>query len=298
MHRSNDISEPPISASSAGAQALEQLAAHPAGKVSGVTSAGIFITLESGKVVFVSEQDGRGPLSVYLGKSEPSFKWVQAGDRVAAGGQSLVFSRAGIQISLPQDGWRPAPPAKVASPRAEQRERLMWLAHHGLQSRTPRGLAKYLPVILGYGSEGTGGFEDEWQVTAKLRALQEAVDWKDSKLVETMLPLLGMGIGLTPSGDDLIVGMLLMINRWQLELFGENRLLINEAITREAWRRTTGLSASLIECAALGEADSRLVAVADCIACGLPNEETAFEGLLTWGSSSGLDTLAGMAVVT
>jgi hypothetical protein len=52
----------------------------------------------------------------------------------------------------------------------------------------------------------------------------------------------------------------------------------------------------MIECAALGEADERLVAVADCIFVGDPPEAECVSRVVGWGASSGTDALTGMAV--
>lgn len=60
--------------------------------------------------------------------------------------------------------------------------------------------------------------------------------------------------------------------------------------------RTTRPSARLIECAAGGEADERLLEVADHVWSGLPSGAWALESALGWGTSSGVDALTGMAL--
>ena len=83
-----------------------------------------------------------------------------------------------------------------------------------------------------------------------------------------------------------------------LELFVEVLQDLNRRLVAAAYERTTRLSANLIECAALGESDERLLNVVDCILTGSPPVAECLPELLTWGSSSGVDALAGMAVAT
>ena len=116
-------------------------------------------------------------------------------------------------------------------------------------------------------------------------------------MVDGLSGLLGVGRGLTPSGDDFIIGLLLALNRWRVGSWPHSGLRrLNQEVTDAAYQRTTRLSANMIECAALGEADERLVAVADCISVGDPPEAECVSRVLGWGASSGTDALIGMAV--
>lgn len=99
---------------------------------------------------------------------------------------------------------------------------------------------------------------------------------------ERLGDLLGQGPGLTPSGDDVILGLLLARARWGLP--------VDEDLVHEARRRTTTLSANLIALAAEGSADERLIELVDHVRGGGPTP-TAF---LDWGAHSGLDVLRGV----
>jgi hypothetical protein len=127
-----------------------------------------------------------------------------------------------------------------------------------------------------------------------LEALRRAMQTGDSQLmIDGLTGLLGRGRGLTPSGDDVVIGLLLMLNRWHTDLAWG---MLNRAVIEAAYRVTTTISANLIECAADGQGDERLVTVADGIVTGRPAIEECVECVLEWGSSSGLDALAGMAI--
>ena len=71
---------------------------------------------------------------------------------------------------------------------------------------------------------------------------------------------------------------------------------MNRAVIEAAYRATTTISANLIECAAAGQGDERLITVVDGIATGSASIDECVECVLDWGSSSGIDALVGMAI--
>jgi len=74
----------------------------------------------------------------------------------------------------------------------------------------------------------------------------------------------------------------------------QKSLLNTDALLSQAKIRTTSLSTALLTCAAQGAADERLLdALVYLAGCGT-QPETIQKELLSYGSSSGLDTLAGM----
>jgi hypothetical protein len=109
--------------------------------------------------------------------------------------------------------------------------------------------------------------------------------------------LLGLGQGLTPSGDDLVAGFLLALNRWGARLSPEiDTATLNQEIIMNTRSATSALAASLIECATLGQADERLLLALDGILDGSVPVEACLTALSGWGSSSGYDALVGMAL--
>jgi hypothetical protein len=109
--------------------------------------------------------------------------------------------------------------------------------------------------------------------------------------------VLGLGAGLTPSGDDLVAGLMLALNRWRFELAGDMDLeALNQDLTSLAYKKTTRLSANLIECTCQGEADERLILALDGIMAGKYDPAKCASALAGWGNTSGSDALAGMAL--
>jgi hypothetical protein len=116
-------------------------------------------------------------------------------------------------------------------------------------------------------------------------------------LIAALIPNLGLGGGLTPAGDDLALGFLLAANRWGKLLRPSLDLpAINQALVQAAYARTSTLSANLIECAASGQADERLILALDGIITGFPGLEACISYLSAWGNSSGGYALQGMAL--
>jgi hypothetical protein len=105
--------------------------------------------------------------------------------------------------------------------------------------------------------------------------------------------LIGLGIGLTPSGDDFLVGLLA-----GLEATGdEMRETLAAAIAAVAPGRTTTFGAALLEHACRGEFSQRLhdvlIATAARDAAGL---RRAIARATAYGATSGADTLAGVSL--
>jgi hypothetical protein len=116
-------------------------------------------------------------------------------------------------------------------------------------------------------------------------------------MADQMASLLGLGDGLTPAGDDLILGLLLILNRWGGVLApGFDVRPLNRAAIDQARQKTTALSQSLIACAALGQADERLLLALDGIMTDQTDPPACAAQLAGWGSSSGAAALAGMGV--
>jgi hypothetical protein len=141
--------------------------------------------------------------------------------------------------------------------------------------------------------------EELTPVLADIRRLEQAFHKGSSQeTLDIFRRLMGLGRGLTPSGDDFIMGLLLAVNRWP-GLFGPLLGLaeLNRQVIEKAYSVTTSISANLIEGATLGYGDERLISALDGIMTGyLPAEECA-NNLLALGASSGIDALVGITSV-
>lgn len=100
--------------------------------------------------------------------------------------------------------------------------------------------------------------------------------------------LAGVGPGLTPSGDDFLVGAILAL--W---LIGGHENLI-QLIYENSMPYTTRLSQEFLYCAFMGATDEAWYQFMEAL-CekDLLTLSIAFERVVNWGASSGLDRLAG-----
>jgi hypothetical protein len=106
--------------------------------------------------------------------------------------------------------------------------------------------------------------------------------------------LIGLGPGLTPSGDDLLGGALVALA--SLGFAGTRDMLWNAC--RADLDRTNDVSAAHLHCAALGCAASALHKAIDATIAGrVDHIATAVAGLSGIGHSSGRDAFAGALVV-
>ncbi|MCO6005789.1 DUF2877 domain-containing protein [Actinoallomurus purpureus] len=110
--------------------------------------------------------------------------------------------------------------------------------------------------------------------------------------------IVGLGPGLTPSGDDALAGLLLALRLLGGAVPGGGRAVwladwIGAAVTAYACERTTALAATLLQCAARGQASVEAAAVLRGIAGQEPLEPAAHR-LIDIGHTSGADVAWGL----
>jgi hypothetical protein len=109
--------------------------------------------------------------------------------------------------------------------------------------------------------------------------------------VDATVGLIGLGVGLTPSGDDYLVGLLA-----GLEASGNPaRNVLAAAIATQAPGRTTTIGVSMLVHATRGAFAERLHDVLVAIASGRQDALSTLVGrAVAYGATSGSDTLVGM----
>ncbi|MEU0565669.1 DUF2877 domain-containing protein [Nonomuraea sp. NPDC005983] len=111
--------------------------------------------------------------------------------------------------------------------------------------------------------------------------------------------LVGLGPGLTPSGDDVLAGLLVTLRQLG-RAAGTGRAVwladwLAAAVTYDARTRTTAISATLLHCAARGEASPEVIAVLRGLTGGQALEP-ALRRLHRLGHTSGADLAQGIAI--
>jgi len=246
----------------------------PGAHLLGVTSRGAFVCTESDQVLFLSEESYAGPLTLNLVQNPVVLSQIKPGCLVSIQKGCLFFHGTEVWLSTDQAmEWNP-PPSPV----------------------TPLSSSQRLPRLDWAIQQSNSQYSDF--TPAELGVLQLALQTKQSvAILKSLQPILGRGNGLTPAGDDLVIGLLLTFNRWRSWLYKDFPVeQINRLITQAARVYTTALSASLIECATQGQADERLINALDSLVTGAPDLEACISRLLSWGSSSGEYVLRGMTL--
>jgi len=114
--------------------------------------------------------------------------------------------------------------------------------------------------------------------------------------VSALAPLVGWGPGLTPAGDDSLVGMLAVLHRAAPPALAAGPLHRLEVVLPRLLHRTTIISAHYLRLALRGAFTEHLAAlVDDAVPSGAPSA-ARIERLLRTGATSGADALTGVTV--
>ena len=276
----------------------------------GTSSRGLYLRPPDDTILFLSFEKFRGPLTVNINTKHGAIPEIKSDSPVFLSPAKITFPEEGIQINLENaEVWNASLPsgklpAETSRSRLESTiEQTLRLTERNnsqdlLNSVLP-GNTIHIPDIPGF----------DHHLTQFLAALEHN---KSTMGGEELSGLLGLGSGLTPLGDDLILGVILTLNRWghllspPLAKFqkGDSTsrpyktlIYLNQIILELAREKTTRLSASLLSCAIEGVADERLLAVLDSFFAGDESSPRDLDNLLKWGSSSGIGVLAGMVSV-
>ena len=159
-------------------------------------------------------------------------------------------------------------------------------------SRAPTGSRSCRHDINGISaSRGTPGKTLEQAILGRARkglsALCAGWDGDRPQLREGALALAGLGGGLTPAGDDFLVGA--MLYAW---LAHPAPGAFCRILAETAAPRTNRLSAAFLRAASRGQCSAAWHALLAASAAGTPLNE-AVHGIVTYGATSGADALIG-----
>ena len=280
-----------------GTVARQQLSGVQGAAILGVTSRGVFLNLESGWVIFISMETFRGPLTLNLMGDATGLMRLENGQPATITPGRIFFPDSRVAINYTQAReWEAAVPAEASLPRVQRQERLFQVCRLALAQRRGSQLSALLPLLLGI--EGAPSSLDNSPLPLLQRLQQSLGERQGATIAGGMDALLGLGSGLTPAGDDLAAGLLLSLVRWGHVLApGLDGRALGREVIRLAYGKTTTLAANLIECAAQGQANERLVITLDGMVTGQTDPVTCATYLANWGHTSGLDSLLGMALV-
>ncbi len=266
--------------------------------IRGITSRGIFVNLEEKLILFLSREHFRGPLIVNLNWDEAIFDQIEvkAVGRVCDSALQLLSpkmiintGRATVWSAL--DTWRPtALPADLPSNEQIIKFLNSLLSHSDSDNELIDAVAQMLSATPPPPNSERSDLLNA--TTGMFQALRQ----QDMQgLDQAAHALVGRGRGLTPAGDDFLLGICygLFMAQSRLPNFQQPA---GKLLSDKVSQRSTLISANLVECATAGEVDERLGAAFQALLHPQVPAGPAIEGILSWGSSSGMDASAGMAL--
>ena len=266
------------------------------GRVTAVFDRSLYIEVNGSWICLADVNLGFGPLTVSI-KSKYGREWINS----FSVGRLVKFSSVGISTDN----------SKIISTKGvltwHPQKRPSWTKNslmHGLgtleniaQAKVPfEGLGRYI-------FESPDGFPVAIESRAAEHSIGVLKNWL-KQCFETKMPiipdkeaiasLIGLGPGLTPSGDDFMGGMLIA-----LHICGEKSVKKNLYVQVDSLLDSTGpVSKAHLKVAALGEGSHSLHQVINMLLKGNDAKlELAIHTINQIGHTSGWDALAGVAVV-
>jgi len=265
--------------------------------VSGIASRGIYIQPEDNWTLYLSLEKFRGPLTLNLEEGSTQLKIIKAGCSVQLNPGEIQFPDEKVKISYADSKiWHPPLVDTEIKLKPEYLDSILSLVN----KITPEN--PYLPLL----SNNPENIPGVAAIGERILNFQNSLDTRNPDIIaEGAIKLLGLGPGLTPLGDDFLLGVLLALNRWGHFLSTDKpesppTILINnlnQIILENTRVKTTRISASLLACAAEGAADERLLVILDGLFSGSSVTQNDMRNMLRWGNSSGITVLAGMISV-
>ena len=177
------------------------------GKVIGLTSRGVFLAVEPDQILFLSGEIYQGPLTINLAQRLDFRKHFNLGDTCDLSPEQLSFQKCRIKIPKGTRIWRPAPIVFTKDTWSAVLKRGRRLAA-ALVKTTQDGL--FLPFLKAVSCRYEDGNpfhpSSEKDLWTHLPGCGEG---QPRDFTQHLLGLIGRGKGLTPSGDDFLIGYLL-----------------------------------------------------------------------------------------
>lgn len=264
--------------------------------VIGVYDRAFHLACPRGIVCVGTEEIGAGPINVELAATPAPGNWAALGITPDCEGRiehGVPFITETLAIDLSAASiWSPPPPPAFDRTRAAAGlQRLRALA----QGRLPRdGLSRL--VLTGTAVAGNAEAQMAADSIAELRAaLPGALDAGSigDTLVRPATLLVGLGPGLTPSGDDVLGGMMLA-----LAATGRQELCdaLWEALVPELDALTVPISAMHLSAAADGLASAAMHDLVNALLGDAEALDQALRAAASAGHTSGWDAIAGLVL--
>ncbi len=274
-----------------GGMAAEALAGQRDGYVMGLTSKGIF--LRCGEfVLFITDAPYKSPFNLYVPGFERLMDALALNSPFEVLPGSLRFPTEALQIVTENaEVWTPGFPTLVRTTAGQRKDKMLALLEHISSLEAEKGwlfLHNHVPSFPA---------EVEERILVNTRLFSDA--YLHQQMVECLAAaghLLGLGGGLTPSGDDWLAGFILYQARLCQAQASAQPFLesLKQELLQLAAQKTTTISTNRILAAGRGWAEEPFLQVIDALFSGEDFPEGLAELLVRFGHSSGVDTTLGI----
>lgn len=261
------------------------------GEIILVSSSGIYLRMEEQILLLCDQSWGILPIGIGIENFEQAVCLLRPrqGQQVTVSENCLMFRAGNIHLVM-----HTLQPETVYTC-SVQPDRICHAAEELAELRKERGLSMLvLPLVLEHSAEETTK-QNPYCVHGYfyLRKLMAALRCGDGSGIHSCVEkLLGLGMGLTPSGDDVLLGMLYVF-RALPQKAPKGAQPFQESIGQLCDRCTNQISAAYLKAILTGAPFERM----DRVFRGLCAEEKLeIENLTQIGSSSGTEMLLGMLI--
>ena len=292
-----------------------------AGTVIACFSRSCWLETPNGRVFAVADhRSGEGPLTVGISLPDGLVMaqlGVEQGANLVADGSAFRLGDRLVLRMAATAPWRPAPLGPRAS--TDEVARRLWSSVGSVAADAP---AEGLAPLLGHLDQlvyGSVPLDPDFGIVPRMAArsvalLAEGIAHSDRDAADQAVGgLIGLGPGLTPSGDDMLGGLMVALRTALGTVSCDEAPLptpsqsssvpvideLSASILRHS-SLTNRISAALLEHAALGVGSATQHRAVQCLHEITPDTdiETAVAKLVRWGNTSGWDSLTGILLGT
>lgn len=284
--------QPAIPTTSIGTIATDVLTRDRNGVVLAVFRRSFYVKFSEDLVCVGPPELESGPLNLLYARGG-EFSW---SDRLSAGAEASCRSSLLTIGSLcsfdcsSAEPWQPVRPGRIDP--AAVRRGLSALAGE-LQSHSPGGIGPLIAPILTNAAEAPDDALGIYPAIRELRTMLFTFDRHSDRLSAIVSQLVGLGPGLTPSGDDMLGGLMAGLN-----FFGhaDAAAQLAAVVLPAAAIGTSIISNAHLRAASGGRLTAPLWDAVSSIGAGGGGLAGALQRVAKIGHSSGWDTLAGAAL--
>jgi len=255
----------------------------------------------------VREEVGSGPINIVTdlprGRSMAELGVKKNAEVLRKDGEILIGGKA-VLVSLEHASLYRTEKDFPTKPRSisEIRTNVAAVTRTAARRGHHQGLGGLIPLLVPSGIEKTKRPAElnsfSRLALPRLRSLLGKIrEGKISELGTEVQNLVGLGPGLTPSGDDMLSGLMVSLALIAHNLKGDTERVrrVNGEIALSARKRTTMLSEEYLSHAARGETNEHFQQLIKKMLTALPNEaKRSAELVLNVGETSGTDTVLGI----